>query len=86
MMDHIWGAQETWRKRLLSIELTVFQEALVSRGLKEHPNEEDQMPTCVSYPLGYLAVLAAKCLEAINKVSEEVVHNDLLVGSLVGIS
>jgi len=64
----------------------VFQEALISRGLKEHPDEEDVMPTCVSYPLGYSAVLAAECLEAINIVSEEAIRFDLLVGSLVGVS
>ena len=64
----------------------MFQEALISRGLKEHPDEEDAMLTCVSYPLGYLAVLAAECLKVINTVSEEVIQFDLLVGSLVGIS
>ena len=40
------------------------------------------MPSCVSFPLGYSVVLAAECLEAIDKVSEEVVHNDLLVNWL----
>ena len=83
-MDRIWAAQETWRRRLPLIEMTVFQEALISRGLKEYPDKEDKMPTCVSYLLGYLSVLAAECLEVINKVSEETIHNDLLIGSLVG--
>jgi len=86
MMDHIWVVQATWRKRLPSIEMTVFQEALISRGLKEHPEGGDLMLTCVSYPLGYLVVLAAECLEAIDTVSEEAIQFDLLVGSLVGIS
>jgi len=54
------------------------------RGLKEHPDEEDDMPPCVSYPLGYLVVLAAKCLEVIDNVLEEAIQFDLLVG-LVGI-
>jgi len=84
MMDHIWAVQETWKNRLLLIEMTVFQEALISRGLKEHPNEEEAMPTCVSYPLGYSAVLAAEYLEAINNVLEEAIQFDLLVGSSGG--
>ena len=78
-MDHIWAAKETWRGRLLAIEMLVFQEVLIVRGLKEHLDEEDQMLTCVSYPLGYLVVLATECLEEVNKVNDEVIHNDLLV-------
>jgi len=42
-------------------------------------SEEDAMPTCVLYLLGYSAVLAAECLEAINVVSEEVIWFDLSV-------
>ena len=68
-----------WRKRLPSIEMTVFQESLIARGLKEFPDEEDQMPMECSVPMGYLAVLAAKCLEVINEVLESVIHNDCLV-------
>jgi len=64
--------------------MSMFQESLIRRGLQEHPYKEDHMPMCVSYLLGYSAVLAAECLEVIDKVSEDVVHNDLLVGSLVG--
>ena len=30
------------------------------------------MPTCVSYPLGYSTVLATECLEAVDKVLEDV--------------
>jgi len=36
---------------------------------------------CAVIPIGYSAVFAAECLIVINKVSEEVVHNDLLVGN-----
>jgi len=81
-MDYIWVAQEIWRKRIGLIKMLVFQGALVSKGLKEYPDKEDEMLTCVSYLLGYLAVLAAKCVEVINKVSEETIHNDLLVNQL----
>ena len=68
-----------WRGRLPSIEMTVFQEFLITRGLKEFSDEEDQMPMECSVPMGYSAVLAAECLEAIDEVSESVVHNDCLV-------
>jgi len=54
-------------------------EAIIGRGLKELPDEEDQMPPECSVSMGYSAVLAAECLEAIDKVNEEVVHNDCLV-------
>jgi len=76
-MDAIWGAQE-----IADINMLVFQTALIKRGLQEHPNEEDHMPVCVSFQLGYPAVLAAECLEAVDKVSEDVIHNDLLVNGL----
>ena len=68
-----------WRKRLPLIEMMVFQESLIARGLKEFPDKEDQMPMECSVPMGYLAVLAAECLEVIDKVLESVIHNDCLV-------
>jgi len=77
--DMIWAAQTMWRKRLPSIEMMVFQESLISRGLKEFPDEDDQMPRECSVLMGYSAVLAAECLEMINGVSENVIHNDCLV-------
>jgi len=36
LMDAIWGVQEVWRRRLPSIEMSVFQESLIGRGLQEH--------------------------------------------------
>ena len=62
-----------------SIEIMVFQESLIARGLKEFPDEEDQMPRECSVSMGYLAVLAAECLEMIDDVSESVIHNNCLV-------
>jgi len=78
-MDHIWGAAETWRERLPAIEMLVFQEELIARGLKEHPDEEDAMLSSVQFPIMYTAVLAGECLEEIDKVNESVVTLDLLV-------
>jgi len=81
-MDHIWGAAETWRERLPAIEMSVFQEELIARGLKEHADESDAMPASVQFPLMYTAVLAGECLEEIDKVNESVVTLDLVVGRL----
>jgi len=78
-MDHIWGAAETWRSRLPGIEMTVFQEALIARGLKEHADEEDAMPASVQFPIAYAAVLAGECLEAVDSVHDDVVNLDLVV-------
>jgi len=78
-MDHIWGAAETWRERLPAIEMSVFQEELIARGLKEHADEADAMPASVQFPLMYTAVLVGECLEEIDKANESVVTLDLVV-------
>jgi len=78
-MDHIWGAAETWRERLPAIEMSVFQEELIARGLKEHADEADAIPASVQFPLMYTAVLAGECLEEINEVNKSVVTLDLVV-------
>jgi len=66
-MDHIWGAAEMWRECLLAIEMSVFQEELIARGLKEYTDEEDAMLLSVQFPIMYTAVLAGECLEEIDK-------------------
>ena len=78
-MDHIWGAAETWRERLLAIKMSVFQEELIARGLKEHADEEDVMPASVQFPIMYTVMLAGECLEEIDKVNKSVVTLDLVV-------
>jgi len=78
-MDHIWGAAETWQERLPAVEMLVFQEELIARGLKEHADEVDAMPVSVQFPIMYSAVLAGECLEEIDKVNESVVTLDLVV-------
>ena len=77
----IWGAKAIWREWIKNVEMTVFQESLIQRGLREIPEAEDKMLGCVDPCLGYTAVLAAECLEEIDKVHEEVTHCDLLVRS-----
>jgi len=59
-----------WWERLPSVEMSVFQEELIARGLKEHADEVDEMPASVQFPIMYTAVLAGECLEEINKVNE----------------
>ena len=78
-MDHIWGAAETWRERLPAVEMSVFQEELIARGLKEHADKVEAMPASVQFPIMYSAVLAGECLEEIDKVNESVVTLDLVV-------
>jgi len=78
-MDHIWGAAETWWERLPAVEMSVFQEELIVRGLKEHADEVDAMPASVQFLIMYMAVLAGECLEEIDKVDESVVTLDLVV-------
>ena len=79
-MDHIWAAGETVRSHLNGIEMSLFQEALIKRGVQEHLEEEDAMTPSVQFPIMYAAVLAAECFEEINKVSKQVVNQDLVVG------
>jgi len=78
-MDHIWAAAETWQECLPSIEMSVFQEVLIARGLKEHADKEDTMPSSMQFPIAYAAVLARECLEEIDKVNKSLVNLDLVM-------
>ena len=75
-MDHIWGAAEMWWERLPAVEMSVFQEELIARGLKEHANKADVMLASVQFPIMYTAILAGEWLEEIDKVNECVVTLD----------
>jgi len=59
--------------------MSVFQEELIARGLKEHADEEDAMPASIQFPIVYAAVLAGECLEEIDKVNESVVTLGVVV-------
>jgi len=48
-------------------------------GIREHPEEEDGMPVGVQFSLAYAGVLVGECLEEIDRVNKQVVHQDLLV-------
>ena len=64
---------------LPAIEMSVFQEELIARGLKEHADKADVMPASVQFLLMYTVVLAGECLEEIDKVNKSVVTLDLVV-------
>jgi len=49
------------------------------KGLKEHADEEDVMPSSVQFPIAYAAVLAGECLEEIDKINKSMVNLDLVV-------
>ena len=80
--DMVWAGKRIWRERLGNVEMTTFQEAMISRGLPEALEKEDAMPPCASIPIGYAAVLNGECLEMISDLNKEIVHNDLLVNRL----
>ena len=76
--DAIWAARQIWQHRVKSIEMSAFQEAMVTRGLR-NPDKAEKMPGCASIPMGYSAVMAGECFERIDELSEEIIHQDLLV-------
>ena len=79
--DQVFGAKKIWQRRVKDLEMTVFQESLISRGLMERHDEEARVSSDVDTCLGFSAVLSAECLEAVDRVSEEVTHHDLLVST-----
>jgi len=63
--------------------MMVFQESMLERGLAEYCLTEDAAPDSVMVLIHYAAVMAGECLETIDGLKEEVVHNDLMVGVTV---
>ena len=53
LKDQIWATREIWSTRVRAIEMTPFQEALLSRGLAEYTILGDSMPDTVSVPIHY---------------------------------
>ena len=80
LKDQIWAAHEIWKLRVKNVEMTVFQEAMLEQGLVEYAEPGDAAPDEVTVPLAYAVVIAGECLEMIDNLKEEVVHNDLMVG------
>ena len=40
------------------------------------------MPGCADVPIGFASVMAGECFEAIGELTDELIHNDLLVRRL----
>ena len=81
-MDKVWAAKRIWKERIKSIELSPFQEAMLESGLREFHKSQDQMPGCTDVPIGFALVMAGECFKAIGELTDEMIHNDLLVRRL----
>ena len=81
-MDKVWAAKRIWKERIKSVELSPFQEAMLESGLREFHESQDQMPGCADVPIGFASVMAGECFEAIGGLTDEMIHNDLLVRRL----
>jgi len=82
LKDQVWAAREIWSTRVRAVEMTPFQEALLSCGLAEYAVPGDSVLDMVSVPIHYAAVIGGECLEAIANLDDKVVHHDLMVGTL----
>jgi len=80
LKDQVWAAHEIWSTRVRAVEMTPFQEALLSRGLTEYTIPGDSVLDTVSVPIHYAAVIGGECLEVIANLDDKVVHHDLMVG------
>ena len=82
IMDKVWAAKRIWKERIKSVELSPFQEAMLESGLREFHESQDQMPGCADIPIGFASVMAGECFETIGELTDEMIHNDLLVRRL----
>jgi len=57
LKDQVWAACEIWSTRVQAIEMTPFQEALLSHGLAEYTILGDLMPDMVSVPIHHATVI-----------------------------
>ena len=79
IMDKVWAAKRIWRERIKSVEVTTFQEALLESGLREFHESQDKIPGCADVSIGFASVMAGECFEKIGELTDELIHNDLLV-------
>ena len=82
IMDKVWATKRIWKERIKSVELSPFQEAMLESGLREFHESQDQMLGCADVPIGFASVMAGECFEAIGELTDEMIHNDLLVRRL----
>ena len=69
-------------KLVLAPSVSPFQEAMLESGLREFHESQDQMPGCADVPIGFASVIAGEYFEAIGELTDEMIHNDLLVRRL----
>ena len=68
-----------WREGIKKLECTRYQEAMITRGLRDVHDVEDRMTLEVDHCMGYTAVLAAEAFKTIDDVSEAGILADLKV-------
>jgi len=78
--DKIWAGKQIWKGRVLGIEMTPFQQQLITDGLRDRGEPEEKMTTAVEGCLGYAAIIGAEAFEEIDGVRELALNYDLQVG------
>ena len=51
-------------------------------GLREFHESQDQVQGCADIPIGFTSVMVGECFEAIGELTDEIIHNGLLVRRL----
>ena len=64
----------------MGIEMTPFQQQLITDGLRDRGEPEEKMTTAVEGCLGYAAIIGAEAFEEIDGVRELALNYDLQVG------
>ena len=79
IMDKVWATKWIWREQIKSVELSPFQEAMLEAGLRDFHKTADQMRGCADVPIGFASVMVGEFFELIKQLTDEMIHNDLLV-------
>ena len=82
IMDRVWAVKRIWKEQIKSVELSPFQEAMLESGLREFRESQDQILGCTNVPISFASVMAGECFAAIGELTDEMIHNDLLVRRL----
>ena len=82
IMDKVWAVKRIWKERIKSVKLSPFQEAMLESGLREFHESQDQILGCADVPIGFASAMTGECFEAIRELTDEMIHNDLLVRRL----
>ena len=82
IMDRAWATKRIWKEQIKSVELSPFQEVMLELGLREFHESQDQILGCTDIPIGFASVMAGECFEVIGELTDEMIHNDLLVRRL----